>query len=128
MAAKPTTVTSLNAKLSTALKKSTFTKIQAARQLLRERAEEILNDYLAVVNEARAEHQPEVAIKALQWLIEHMPADEDGGKPIDTSIDKNIQPVQVDSRPAIQIGIQLGGVNIKQKALPKASAEVIDAK
>lgn len=109
------------------INKDIFTKVKVARELLKTHAEDIYKQYMETIAEARSNGNSEAALKGLQWLIEHMPADEDGNRIIDTSIDKNIQPVQVDSRPAIQIGIQLGGVNQK-KQLPAAKVEIIDAK
>jgi hypothetical protein len=66
----------------------------------------------------------------LQWLIEHLPKDEQGQGVVDRSADK--EPVQIqqgETGPRIQIGIALGGVTAeKPKELPVATVEVIDAK
>jgi hypothetical protein len=110
-----------------------FTKVKIARELLREKSEEILADYLDVVAKARDAGEYEVAAKSLQWLIEHMPADEDGKGLVDVSVDKKQQAVvQGPTGPTIQIGIQVGGLDKKQlpidkpKELPAVEAEVID--
>jgi hypothetical protein len=112
------------------INKGFFTKVKVARDLLRDQADVILRDYLDVVNKARDAGEYETAAKALQWLIEHMPSEDDGTRIIDTSVDKDMKPVVQEQRPAIQIGIQVGGVRApnelsgkKQKALP--SVEII---
>jgi len=115
--------------------KGFFTKVKIARELLREQADTILKDYLDVVSKARDAGEYETAAKALQWLIEHMPSEDDGTRILDTGIDKEVKPQQQDNRPAIQIGIQVGGVAPQkqltvtdQKALPSADhSDIIDA-
>jgi hypothetical protein len=82
-----------------------------ARQLLKEKAEEILEQYLRVVDEARVSGDYETAAKSLQWLIEHMPNDEDGSPIVQVSVDKKTQPTESKSNgPSIQIGIAVGGL------------------
>jgi hypothetical protein len=107
-----------------------FSKVRIARQLLREKSEEILAEYLDIVARARDAGEHEVAVKALQWLIDHMPADEAGDRMVDQSVDKTQPVVEKGTGPAIQIGIALGGLGQSQKALPKPSdivvAEVVD--
>jgi hypothetical protein len=108
-----------------------FSKVRIARQLLREKSEEILSEYLDNVAKARDAGQHEVALKALQWLIDHMPADDDGGRLVDQSVDKKQEVVEKGpTGPAIQIGIALGGLGGTQKALPKPNdvivTEVVD--
>lgn len=104
-----------------------FGSVQVARDLLREKAAEILKLYLENAQKAQDAGDYEVANKSLQWLLEHIPADETGERVVATSVDKQIVNVSDNSKPTIQIGIQLGGVGGKQKALPAAKAEVIDA-
>lgn len=99
-----------------------FSKVHAARKLLLERAEEIITEYLEVARLAKEDGQYEEAYKALQWLIEHMPSDA-GERMVESSVDKKQEVVEKDTRPAIQIGISLGGIT-KKKELPEAS--VID--
>jgi hypothetical protein len=95
--------------------KRIFPKVQAAREILRERAMEILEAYLATIAEARAAGDFEVATKCLQFLMEHMP-EEEGVRLLDISVDR---PREVESKggPAINIGIALGGMN-QPKELP----------
>jgi hypothetical protein len=108
-----------------------FSKVRIARQLLREKSEEILAEYLDIVARARDAGEHEVAVKALQWLIDHMPADEDGDRMVDQSVDKKQETIQQGPvGPAIKIGIAVGGLTQNQKSLPKPSdivtAEVIN--
>lgn len=107
-----------------------FNKVKIARELLRDKAEEIFTEYMEVIKLAKERGDHKVAAESLQWLIEHMPADDTGERMIATGIDKQQQQVQQDTRPAIQIGIQVGGVTPinQKKALPAIKAEVIDAK
>src|SRR5690348_11991394 len=74
--------------------KQLFSKVRAARELLRERASEILEQYLAVVAEAQAAGEYEVAAKSLQWLIEHMPKEDDGSTIVERSVDKEQPQIQ----------------------------------
>lgn len=101
--------------------KQMFSKVKAARELLRERASEILQQYLAVVAEAQAAGNYEVAAKSLQWLIEHMPREDDGSGVVERSVDKEQQQIQAPTGPAIQIGIQVGGVT--RQTLPAATED-----
>jgi hypothetical protein len=107
-----------------------FARVKAARELLREKAEELFTAYMDVIQKATDSGQYETAAKHLQWLIDHMPAAEDGQRMIDHSVDKNPQanlPQQVDTTPRIQIGIKVGGIGDDLKKLPEPKVEVIDA-
>lgn len=106
-----------------------FSKVKVARELLRERASEILDNYLDVIAKAKDAGDYETASKSLQWLIEHMPSEDDGVRVVDVSVDKKTQEVKQDTRPTIQIGINVGGVQQpKQLESPKPVVETIDAK
>jgi hypothetical protein len=102
-----------------------FTKVAVARQLLREKSEEILSEYMDVITKAKDARDFETAAKALQWLMEHMPADENNERIVDQSIDKKQEVVQKGpSGPAIQIGVIVGGLDKNQAAIQKP-AEII---
>jgi cytochrome c-type biogenesis protein CcmH/NrfG len=108
-----------------------FSRVKIARELLLERADEIINSYLEIAKLAKEQGDYKTASEALQWLISRMPGDAEGTKVVDASLDKaQVQQQQPDTRPMIQIGIQVGGLN---KNLPPAPAkelppaEVIDA-
>lgn len=115
--------------------KAFFNKVAIARQLLKEKSEEILKQYLLVVDEARASGDYETAAKALQWLIEHMPSDETGERMVEVSVDKKQQEVApANSGPQIRIGIAVGGLGQKSmpdpkkpKELSKPVIEIVDA-
>lgn len=118
--------------MSLVKQKSFFTKVAVARQLLREKSEDILNEYLDVITKAKEARDFETAAKALQWLLEHMPADENQERIVDISVDKKVQEIKGPTGPGIQIGIMVGGAGKDQVALVKPSdvpvlpAEVID--
>lgn len=99
--------------------KNYFNKVRIARELLKEKSEEILKQYLQVVDEARNAGDFETAAKALQWLLDHMPADEEGGRLVEQSVDKKQQVIEKTAGPTVKIGIAVGGVAQQQGALPK---------
>jgi hypothetical protein len=95
-----------------------FSRVLAAREILKERMAEIVEAYLASARAADEKGQHDVAIEAYQWLIEHSPAGEDGSRVIDESAAKP-KPVAPLSTPSINIGFALGGISAS-KALPEA--------
>ena len=110
-----------------------FTKVKVARDLLRERADVLLQQYLNIVDMATAAGDYETAAKAMQWLMDHMPAEDDGTRIVDVSVDKKQQQVQPQALPQIQIGIAVGGVSKelsakKVKALPAKDEPLAHAK
>ena len=107
--------------------RNAFGRVREAREALRDKASEILEAYLANAKEAQAAQEFETASKALQWLMEHMPADEETGeKLVDTSVDKQAKQIEKNTMPSIQIGFALGGLPQTAKALPKPKVEVIE--
>lgn len=112
-------------------KKQFFSSIQEAREIIRAGAVEYITMQKKIIEEALKAGDYETAAKANQWLIEHAPADSDGARIIDQSVDK---PKESDSKPTgpqINIGFALGGLN-QPKELPPPetkqlpSPEVID--
>lgn len=104
--------------------KDYFPAVKEARAALAAKALEHYELQLKLIMEAVNKGDIESAIKANQWLMEHMPA-EDGVRLIDPSAAK---PKEVESGPkgpSIQIGIQLGGVNAP-KSLPPMKVIEID--
>lgn len=99
--------------------------VRRAREALQARANEILDLMLLNAKQAGAAGDFESAHKAYQYLLDHVPAEADGLRVVDISIDK---PKQLEARPAgpsIQIlGISLGGT---PKALPFNEPLTIDA-
>lgn len=99
--------------------KQFFSKVKEARRIIRERSVELFEKYMAEIDLASAEGDHKTSLEGLQWLIAHMPHDDEGDTMISSSIDK-----QADSKntgptgPAIQIGIALGGMKPEPKSLP----------
>lgn len=96
-------------------------RVQEAREALRDRAMDIFEAMLAVTVEARANKNYEVAAETLKWLYEHMPADAEGNRVIDSSAAK-AKEIETNKGPQIAIGIQLGGMGTRE--LP--AAKIID--
>lgn len=98
-----------------------FRKVKQAREALKEKALDILNEYLQVVADARAEGNHQLAADSLQWLMEHMP-DDDGDTLLNPSVSRKQLPAAeaTGTGPKIQIGIALGGVT-PPKALPQVT-------
>lgn len=102
-----------------------FPKVREARELLKERAAALIEKYEKLIDAAIANGEYEVAMKALQFLMDHMP-DDDGVKMIGASVDKEI--VQKGpSAPMINIGVQIGGYKKAPGLLPEAPAIDIEA-
>lgn len=104
------------------MSKDYFPAVKEARAALAAKALEHYELQLKLIMEAVNRGDIETAVKANQWLLEHMPA-EDGVRLIDPSAAKPKEVESTSKGPAIQIGIQLGGINAP-KVL--ASANVID--
>lgn len=105
-----------------------LTRVKEAREALKEKSAEIVELLIETAIDAKAHGEFETAAKSLQWLLEHMPADEDGGKVIDSSVDKQ---AKIDPRkqvgPQIQIGFAIGGIPAAAGATKQLPAvEVID--
>lgn len=97
-----------------------FSSVKRAREALKAKAEAVLEKYMAAIDMAAASGKYEEALKAYQWLLDHVPA-EDGERIFDGSSDK-VQVIDNTPRgPLVQlVGITLGGVGHK-KALPEAT-------
>ncbi len=83
-----------------------FPKVREARELLREKALDLVNKQIDMIDQAAKEGKVDVALEANQWLLEHTPAGDDGERVIDASAAK---PKELEGRqgPMIQIGIAL---------------------
>lgn len=102
--------------------KGPLSKVRAARQVLKERALDLLNKYEAIIDKAVEAGQLDIAAEHIQWLIEHT-GNEDGERIIDPSASK-VKEVDSNRGPTIQIGIALSGPAPKQLG-PIVEAEVI---
>lgn len=97
-----------------------FSKVKQAREALRERANEILDGYLELIKTAQAAEEFQVAAEGYQFLLKHMPKDEEGNLLLEPPIDKGPGGKTGPVGPTIQIGIALG----PRPTLPPA--DVID--
>lgn len=102
-----------------------FSKAREAREALQEKAKLILALYLTNIKRAGKAGNHEVVQKSLEFLMEHFPADEEGTKLIDPSVDKTRSDSGGPTGPTIQIGFSLGGIKPRE-SLPPAATEVID--
>lgn len=98
-----------------------FPKVKEAREVLKTKAEEILTLYLENAKEAKVSGEHDTVMRSLQWLMEHMPADDTGERMLDNSVDKQAKQERP-SGPMVQIGFALGGM---PKQLPEG--QVLDA-
>jgi len=103
-----------------------FSSVKRAREALRQKAEAVLEKYMAAIDMAAASGKYEEALKAYQWLLDHVPA-EDGERIFDGSSDKVTVVDNTPRGPLVQlVGIRLGGVGNK-KELPEADIIEVDA-
>lgn len=115
---------STDTQLKSQAKRVFSSRVQEAREALRDRAMDILDAMLAVTVEARANKDYEVAAETLKWLYEHLPSDAEGNRVIDSSAAK-VKEIEAPKGPQIAIGIQLGGMS--PRYLPPSETQVIDA-
>jgi hypothetical protein len=102
--------------------RSPFPKVAAAREALKAKALEIYEMQMLIIKEALAAQDFKVAADANQFLMEHMPADEDGTRLLGAGVDVRAAETKP-TGPTINIGFALGGIP-DQKALP--AVKVID--
>ena len=95
-----------------------FSKVKEAREKISSEALELYDMYKGLIRDAIVAHDFETASKGLQFIMDHIPADSEGTRLLDPSVDKPKQ-VEGNKGPTIQIGFQLGGVNIPSE-LPVA--------
>lgn len=105
-------------------KSNPFPAVRKAREALRGKALEILEEYLATIRLATSAGKYEESLRAYQWLLDHVPG-EDGQRVFESSVDK-LQPIEGPKGPLIQIGLQLGGINEpKVKEISPVIIEVV---
>jgi hypothetical protein len=99
-----------------------FSSVKKARESLKEKAAEVLQKYLQAIDMAAASGKYEEALKAYQWLLDHVPA-EDGTRIFDSSSDKQLIIDNGPKGPVINIGFAVGSI-----AEPKVieASKVID--
>ena len=94
--------------------------VRKAREALKERAMEILDEFQQTIRDARVAGKYEEALSAYKWLIDHIPADE-GKRIIEGSSDKVKETETGNKGPVINIGLRIGGIDS-----PKQLPEIID--
>jgi hypothetical protein len=104
----------------------TFSSVRSAREALRERVHDVVDAYLLNAKAAAAAGEFESARQSFQWLLEHMPKDDDGVQVIDHSVDKPKSEGKV-AGPTINLGFALGGIKPVQ-GLPEAHQGAIEGK
>src|SRR4051812_26597893 len=95
-----------------------FPRIKEAREALKAKALAMWEVYERAIQKAIDAEEYEVALKAMQWMIEHSP-DHNGERMLNRSIDSK----EIDSKskgPQIQIGIAL----LDKPALPPATKAI----
>jgi hypothetical protein len=93
-----------------------FSSVKEARDALRAKAMELIDGYMDLITEARAAQELEVAAEGYQFLLKHLPKDEQGITLLDTAVDKVSKEAVGPKGPTIQIGIALGGIKPKELA------------
>ena len=91
-----------------------FSSVARARQKLTDDAEDIYAEFRKALKMAIAGGEYEAGIKGYQYLIGHIPADEDGVRVVDQDIDAKQIADNSNKGPTIQIGIAV----TPQKQLP----------
>lgn len=106
-----------------------FPRVALAREVLKERATEIIEAYLALAAKASEAGKEDVAADILWKLIDHMPRDGGSGI-IDSSKSKpptgSTGGSALPTGPTINIGLALGGMAKEPKTLPAPKVEIID--
>lgn len=100
-----------------------FSKVKEAREKIASEALELYDMYKGLIRDAIASEDFETASKGLQFLMDHIPADNEGTRLLDPSVDKGPTTDKGNSGPVIRIGIALGGVT-KIQELPPAIIDI----
>lgn len=100
-----------------------FKRLREVREMLRQQAAELIAEYMVTAKEAREAGEFEAAGKMIWNLIEHMPAEEDGTKLVDVSVDK--QPKIDNKKTDNRIQILLAPTAPMVRQLP--TKQVLDA-
>lgn len=103
-----------------------FSKVKEAREALKDKALELFEQYQSLIRDAIAAQDFETASKGLQFLMEHMPKDEDGVALLEPSVDKTPSQNKGNSGPTIKIGVMLGGVPKTPELPPAIDVDVIE--
>jgi hypothetical protein len=96
-----------------------FSKAKVAREALKSQTLALVMLHLKGIKRALKEGKYQEAFAAIEWALEHAPAD-DGVTVIDASIDKTKALPAGPSGPLVQIGFQLGGIKPSQPLIGPA--------
>ena len=99
-----------------------FSSVRRAKEALREKALDLLEEFRQTIIEARAAGKYEEALKAYQWLLDHIPSDE-GERMLEASVDKTSNQESGNKGPIVNIGFKIGGTS-EVKALPEPFIDV----
>lgn len=102
-------------------RKNMFPKVAEAKEALKARALAMAEKYEQAIDAAMKKGDFEVAIKAMQWFLEHVPA-QDGVRVIDPSIDKAPSGEKGPKGPRIVLGINLGNPGPRLKPINEPEA------
>lgn len=100
-----------------------YAKLTEARSKLQAKASDLVEAYMTTIQASIKKGDYEVALKAIQWALVHMP-EEDGLRVIENPVDK-IKTEGGGGGPSITIGVALGGVTtrVPELAPPEESME-----
>ena len=101
--------------------------VRRAREILQKEAMDIVNQHLDAIKLAIIDKDYQSALEAQRWLIEHI-ADDEGLRLVEISVDKKVEEKEQKIGPQVNIGIQLGGVPIKQVEAPISPTPILEAK
>jgi hypothetical protein len=101
-----------------------FSSVRRAREVMKERAEELINLYISGMKKALDAGDYETFQKGMSDITKHIPGEE-GERVFDIDVDKIQIETKGNSGPMIQIGVSIGGT-VPTKALPETT--VIDVK
>jgi hypothetical protein len=89
--------------------KDHFPKVREARERLIAQADSLIAKYWDLINAAEEAGQFDVAMKHIQWLIEHT-ADDDGKRIVNPSVDNEGGGRNNKGGPVINLGFAIGGI------------------
>lgn len=101
-----------------------FSKVKEARAALAAKALDLFTMYERLIKDAIEAQDFDTAQKGLQYLLMHMPKDDDGTTLLEPSVDNTPSKEKGSSGPTIKIGVMLGGVNRPPELPPAIDVDV----
>lgn len=103
-----------------------YTRLMEARNELQSKAKDLVDAYMKTVDAAIKKGEYEVALKAIQWALEHMP-EEDGVRVLENSVDKIKTESQGSGGPSVTISVPLGGyIGVGAQAPAQIEAPIVE--